>query len=263
MIVHGALIPHTPLLLPTIGGNAHHELTSTLESMARLKESIERHMPDTIVLIKTPEKGRRKKNALHIQLPQKYVAEFSQFGDLITREEFTCDTVLAAELKDELRRADIPISSVSKESLEYTASIGLVTLCAKLPVKVVVLQPPQTDLDTLFSFGQHLTDVLQKSPKKIVVLAAGDGAHCSKKGKKEKYEHICLPFDYMFNDAVQKKSSTALLSTNREEMTTLNACAVEPAVVLRGILDSLSWTANMLSYEAPFGVGYSVIEFSV
>lgn len=263
MIVSAALVPHTPLLLPSVGGSARDSLKTTLAGMARLKESLTHTAPDTIVLIKTPERGRRRRSVFHIQLPQHYAVELSKFGDLVTREEYLCDTVLGAELKENLRTADIPVTYASDGQLEYTAGVPLLALCGSSPIKILVIQPPRADLKTLFAFGQRVTSTLQESPKKIVCLAAGDCAHCSKKGKKEGYEHICLPFDYMFNDAAQKKSPHALLSINRDEIATLNACAVEPTVVLRGILDALSWQSRLRSYEAPFGVGYSVIEFTL
>lgn len=263
MIVSAALVPHTPLLLPSIGGDGRDSLKATLAGMAHLKESLVRIAPDTVMLIKTPERGRRRARVFHIQLPQSYTVELSQFGDLVTREEYLCDTVLGAELKENLRTTDIPVTYASDEQLEYTAGVPLLALFEKSPIKLLVIQPPRTDLQTLFAFGQRVTSTLQESPKKIVCLAAGDCAHCIKKGKKEGYEHTCLPFDYMFNDAAQKKSPKALLAINHDEIATLNACAVEPTVLLRGILDAVSWQSRLISYEAPFGVGYSIIEFTL
>lgn len=261
MIVSAALVPHSPLLLPTVGAEARENLAQTLSGLARLISSLREQSPDTVVLIKTPEHGRKRRTVFQLQVPQRYAVDVSQFGDLITKDEFSCDTVLGGELKNNFRDSSITLAYTSETALEYTASIPLMTLFRGTSVKVLVLQPPNTDFDTLYSFGARLTSTLQRPTKRIACLAAGDCAHCIKKGKKEGYEHVCLPFDYMFLDALQKKSPNALRAIKREDVVRLNACAVSPSLVLRGMLDSLSWTARPLSYEAPFGVGYAVVEF--
>lgn len=253
MIVSAALIPHSPLLIPSIGKDAHDKLTKTLEGFAMLKSSLSNLGIDTVVLIKTPEQGRRRRTVFELQLAQQYTVDVSTFGDLVTKGSFACDTVLGTEIKCNIRDANISLALTSNDYPEYTAGIPLLTLFDGLPVKVVIVQPPDTDALTLFSFGCALTNTLQRSAKHIVCLAAGDCAH----------GQICLPFDYMFIDALQKKTPDALLAIKREDARKLNACAVQPSIVLRGILDSLSWSARLLSYEAPFGVGYTVIEYRV
>lgn len=263
MIIASALVPHTPLLIPTIGKDAREQMKKTIEGLHRLKEHFAQHNPDTVILIKTPERGRRRKTAFQIQLPAKYTIDLNEFGDLMTKGEFVCDTVLGTELKTRVRDSKLSLTYVSTEPLEYTASVPLLALFGTFPVKVIIVQPPQTDYETLFAFGTALTATLQESSKRIICIAAGDCAHCTHKGKKQSHEQVCLPFDYMFMDALQKKSPDALLAMKPEEVRTLNACAVPPALVLHGILDSLSWNARLISYEAPFGVGYCVMEYSV
>lgn len=253
MIVSAALIPHSPLLLPSIGKDAHDKLTKTLEGLAALKSSLSHLDVDTVVLIKTPERGRRRRTVFELQLAQQYTIDVSTFGDLTTKGSFACDTVLGTEIKGNIRDAHISLTLTSNDYPEYTAGIPLLALFEGLPIKVVIVQPPDTDAHTLFSFGCALTNTLQRSAKHIVCLAAGDCAHAQ----------MCLPFDYMFIDALQKKTPDALLSIKREDARKLNACAVQPSIVLRGIIDSLSWSAHLLSYEAPFGVGYTVLEWRV
>ncbi|MBI4252947.1 hypothetical protein HY623_02065 [Candidatus Uhrbacteria bacterium] len=263
MIVSAALIPHSPLLLPSIGKDAHDMLVKTLEGLATLKASCANLGVDTVVLIKTPEQGRRRRTVFELQLAQQYCVDVSKFGDLVTKGSFACDTVLGTEIKGNIRDAHISLALISNDYPEYTAGIPLLTLFEGLPIKVVIVQPPDTDTRALFAFGCALTSTLQRSAKRIICLAAGDCAHCVKKGKKEEHEKICLPFDYMFIDALRKKAPDALLSIKREDVRRLNACAVQPSIVLRGILDSLSWNTHLLSYEAPFGVGYTVLEYRV
>lgn len=261
MIIAAGLVPHTPLLLPTLGKNAADALMQTSGAIEKLKESFSAQNLETVVLIKTPERGRRRRTMFQIQLPQNYRVDLSEFGDLVTQGTFVCDTVLGTELKNAARSAHVPLAYIGEEKLEYTASVPLLSLFGRQKVKVIVVQPPDTDGAALYAFGKALTAPLQESHKRVACIATGDCAHCVRKGKKENHEQVCLPFDYMFLDALKKKSTDALLAMRREEISRLNACAVQPALVLRGIIDSLSWNAHLLSYEAPFGVGYTVLEY--
>lgn len=261
MIVAAGIVPHTPLLTPTLGKDAADTLVKTSRAIEELKKSFSAQSAETIILIKTPERGRRRRTVFQIQLPQSYRVDLSEFGDLITQGTFSCDTVLGVELKGSVRDAHIPLAYTGEEKLEYTASVPLLSLFGAQKIKVIVVQPPDTENSVLYAFGKSLAAALQESSKRLICLAAGDCAHCVRKGKKENHEQICLPFDYMFMDALQKKSADALLAIRRDEISRLNACAVQPALTLRGIIDSLSWNAHLLSYEAPFGVGYTVLEY--
>lgn len=261
MIIVAGIVPHTPLLLPTVGKDVADALMQTSGAIEKLKESFSAQNPETVILIKTPERGRRRRTVFQIQLPQNYHVDLSEFGDLVTQGIFACDTVLGTELKNAARSAHVPLTYTGEEKLEYTASVPLLSLFGTQKIKTIVIQPPDTDGAALYAFGGALTSALQESQKRVVCIAAGDCAHCVRKGKKESHEQICLPFDYMFLDALKKKSADALLAMRREEISRLNACAVQPSLVLRGIIDSLSWNAHLLSYEAPFGVGYAVLEY--
>jgi len=263
-IVYSAIVPHSPLLLPTIGKDAYSTLQKTTDALATVRKAIEEKQVETLILLTTSDEHKKHSSLFRILLPTEYTAEFTEFGDLMTTWSCPSDTVLAAEAKNDLARAEIKTTFKSDSLLDYPAGVPLFTLVKEGSLKIIVIQPAEVDLQSLFAFGQILHSTFQSSQKRIACIASGDLAHCGKKkSTHEHYAKTCLPFDYMFLDALQKKRPEPLLSFDYKGSEKLGACALPVTVVLHGMLDQIDWTVSVLSYEAPFGVGYAVVEFLV
>ncbi|MBI4600254.1 hypothetical protein HY732_05045 [Candidatus Uhrbacteria bacterium] len=263
-ILYSALVPHSPLLIPTIGKDAHALLRGTSDALDSVKKTLEEKRIETVVLLTTSDEHRKHGSLFRIMLPQSYAADFAEFGDLITTWSAPSDTVLGTEIKNDLARARIKTNFKSDPNLDYTAGVPLALLVKSGTMNAVVIRPAETDNRSLFRAGTVIHAALQRSAKRIACIASGDLAHCGeKKASHEHYAKTCLPFDYLFLDALKKKHSESLLSFNYADSEKLGACALPVSLVLRGILEGMGWQPNTLSYEAPFGVGYTVTEFVV
>jgi aromatic ring-opening dioxygenase catalytic subunit (LigB family) len=261
-ILYSALVPHSPLLLPAIGKEARSSLQNTLTALEQVKSAIQEKNIETLVLLTVSDEHKKHGSLFRIILPPAYSAEFGEFGDLVTHWSSPSDMVLGTEIKNDLVRADIKTSYKSDPNLDYTAGVPLSLLVKEGGMNVLVITPAETDTVALFSAGRVIHATLQRSPKRIACIASGDLAHCTeKKATHEHYAKTCLPFDYMFLDAVQKKRSETLRAFNAADAEKLGACALPVSIVLRGILDGMHLSPHTLSYEAPFGVGYTATEF--
>lgn len=263
-ILYSALVPHSPLLLPRIGKDSHASLADTTNAFERVKKILEEKNIETLVLLTTSDEHRKHSSLFRITVSQNYTAEFTEFGDLLTSWSSPSDTVLATEIKNDLAHAQIKTTFKSDPCLNYTAGVPLHLLVKEGGMNVLVISPAETDARALFRAGTVIHATLQRSAKRIACIASGDLAHCGeKKATHEHYAKTCLPFDYMFLDALQKKRSETLLEFNYVTAEKLGACALPVSLVLRGIIEGMEWQPNVLSYEAPFGVGYTVTEFVV
>ncbi len=261
-IIYSALVPHSPLLLPRIGKDAHASLAKTTAALEKVKMTLEEKNIETLVLLTTADEHRKHSSLFRITVSQNYSAEFTEFGDLLTTWTSPCDAVLGTEIKNDLAHAQIKTTFKSEPCLNYTAGVPLHLLVKPGGMNVLVISPAETDAHSLFRAGTVIHATLQRSAKRIACIAGGDLAHCSEKNAThEHYAKTCLPFDYMFLDAVQKKRSETLRAFNYADSEKLGACALPVSLVLRGIIEGMEWQPNVLSYEAPFGVGYTVTEF--
>ncbi len=261
-ILYSALVPHSPLLLPTIGKDARDSLQSTITAMEQIKKTLLEKNIETLVLLTTADEHRKHGSFFRIVLPQKYTAEFGEFGDLITTWSSNTDAVLGTEIKNELIKAEIKTNYKSDPRLDYPAGVPLNLLVKRDSINVLVITPAETENDILFAAGSAIQTSLQQSSKRIACIASGDLAHCGvKKATHEHYAKTCLPFDYMFLDALQKNRSETLLAFNRSDAEKLGACALPVSLLLRGVLEGMQWQSQVLSYQAPFGIGHTVTEF--
>lgn len=262
-VVTNALLPHSPLLLPAIGKDSQSALHETLASFEHIKKELVEKGVEVVVLFTTSDEHKKHRKLFRIHLPAQYSAQFSSFGDLVTSAEFPSDPVLGTDIKNELLHANIKISYKSDPKLEYTAGVPLTLLLEKTSIKVIVIEPAEDDNQVLYDIGRVIASPLQRSSKKIACIASGDLARCAQKKSHEHFATTCLPFNYIFLDAVQKKDPKALLEIDRKEAEKMGVCALPVSCVLRGVIDTLTWEANPLSYQAPFDVGYAAIEFIV
>ncbi len=72
MIVFAAIVPHSPLLVPSIGKEHRDKLSATLAAIAEIEQAIYLAKADTLCII-APH-GSRYPDAFSINLSQKYSA---------------------------------------------------------------------------------------------------------------------------------------------------------------------------------------------
>ena len=70
-------------------------------------------------------------------------------------------------------------------------------------------------------------------------------------------------FDKQVLQAVQDLSVKALLGIDRNLVEVAGECGLRPIFFLLGVVGGMDAAAELLSYEAPFGVGYGVVVITV
>ena len=84
-LVFAGIAAHTPLLMPTIGKDGLVVIEKTKTAMEQLERELFAAQPETIIVL-TPH-GDSLPDALSINLNTKYVTNFEEFGDLVTKLE--------------------------------------------------------------------------------------------------------------------------------------------------------------------------------
>lgn len=98
--------------------------------------------------------------------------------------------------------------------------------------------------------------------KKYGLIASGDLSHCLKEDGPYGFNPDGPKFDRHLIDALKRKDVKSILRLE-EIFPEAGDCGLRPFAFLLGILDTsgLKWQADILSYQAPFGVGYLVVRF--
>jgi AmmeMemoRadiSam system protein B len=257
-LVFVAIVPHTPLLLPTVGKERVDDLKKTQAAMEKLAKDLESAQPETVIVI-SPH-GDVIPDALTLNMCPKYVTDFSEFGDLTTKLEWKSDIMLADRINEDFKTKHLPLVLGSIEKLDYGTAVPLTQLLKNLPnVKIVPILTSQLDAKTHFEVGRQLKDEVMGSTKRIAVIASADLSHRVSEDSPEGFSPRGVEFDQLIVDIATRHEHAKIKDVDDAWLKEAQACGARPLAVLYGMIDEVDHEAIAPSYEKPFGVGYLVV----
>ena len=259
MLVFTAITPHSPILLPTIGKENFNLIEKTVRAMKKLEENFYLAKPETVIII-SPH-GLILPESFSISLAKKYHSTLKQFGDLATKLEFKTDLELIHKIKENLE-TKIPLTIISQEELDHGASVPLFYLTEHLKdISLVPLSYSSLDYQTHFEFGQMLREEISKTNKRVAIIASGDLSHRLSPEAPAGFSPQGKTFDNKLIELLKKKDTQGILSLDPDLIKEAGECGLRSIIILLGLLKNLKYQPEILSYEAPFGVGYLVAQF--
>ncbi len=259
MLVFAAITPHTPLLIPTIGKENLKTLEKTAKALEHLSDELYLARADTIVVISSH--ALQHPDAFSINLHDEYLIEFKEFGDLSVSRELSPDLELIAQIQRHMREEKIPFTLNSCASLDYGSGVPLFYLTQGQDVRVVPVAYSNLSAREHLKFGTALKEVIDRSDKRIAVVASGDLSHCLATVSPLGFRPEGELYDTAAQTAVKNFSISTILSLEPETVTMSGQCLNEQLLVLFGVLEKKNVRPEILSYEAPLGVGYLVAQF--
>jgi AmmeMemoRadiSam system protein B len=260
-LVFSAIVPHSPLLLPTIGKENLKRLENTSRAYEKLAASLEASNVETIVII-SPH-GVIQPGSFTMNLNPNFTASFEEFGDFATKAAWAGDLGLAYKIRERLETR-APLQLVSEEKLDHGTTIPLFLLTKKLPtVKIIPLYFSDLSNEEHFKFGQLLNREIIYNKEKIAVIASGDLSHRLGKDSPGGYLPKAKKFDKKVIDYLKQNKNQDLINLDQKEIIEASECGLRSILILAGIMDKIKFQPQLLSYESPFGIGYLVMEFKL
>jgi AmmeMemoRadiSam system protein B len=260
MIVFAAFTPHSPLLLPVIGKEHRKRLKHTLAAMKTLAEHLYAARPETMVILSSH--STMHETAFSMNLHDEYVTDLSRFGDLGTKQEFEPDLALMDGIQRSLRRAEQPMTLDSDAALDHGTAVPLLLLTERLPnIRIVPISYSGLDAKAHVAFGRALREALETSPRRLAVIASGDLSHALSSKAPAGFHKEGKWFDDLAQEALVNSSLSKILAADSEKIKAATECAYRPLLMFLGILEEKHGQSEILSYEAPFGVGLLVVQY--
>jgi len=258
-IVFAAIVPHPPLLIPAIGKKNLNRLKATGASYLELEQDLYASQAETIIII-SPH-GQLMEQAFTMNLSPEFKGNFEEFGDLTTKFKLNGDILLAHRIKEKLETG-LPLQLTSESKLDHGSAIPLYLLTRHLPkIKIIPLYYSGLDLPAHFAFGQKLKNKLMPLPERLAIIASGDLSHRLSKNAPAGYSAKGKKFDKKLIDVLLAKNTQGLINFSPELAAQAQECALKSIVILLGVLEGMKYRPCLLSYEAPFGVGYLAMNF--
>lgn len=260
-IVFAAIVPHPPILIPSIGKENINQLKSTTSGYLKLEQDLYASQADTIIII-SPH-GPIQEKTFTLNLNPEFSGNFEEFGDLVTKFNLIGNIGLAHKIRERMETT-APIKLISERILDHGSSVPLYLLSRHLPkIKIIPLYYSGLDLKAHFNIGKMIKNELLASKKRIAVIASGDLSHRLTKDAPAGFNPEGKKFDKKLIDNLLKKQTNEIIGFEHNFVANAGECGLKSIVIILGILEGIKYEPKLLSYEAPFGVGYLVMNFAL
>ncbi len=251
MIDYACIVPHAPVLVKEVAQDRYVEVEATGEAFASVAASLKRHQPDTVVLI-SPH-GPNQRASFVVCTKAAVEGDLSRFRCPAAHTRAVVDTELAAEL---LKEPDTCPSTEWGENLDWGASVPLLCLQDGLgQARLLLVGICGRDPRTHYHLGRLLERAIARLQRKVAIICSADLSHTVKPETP-----AGARFDHDYCQAVADWDVDWVLSRTPQDRRRAAEDAVPQTSILMGALYERQVKPKVLSYQAPFGVGYMVAE---
>ena len=262
-LVFAAIAPHPPVLVPEIGKDNLKKLKKTKTALEKLELELYAAKPDSILVI-SPH-GQVLADAFNINLSPDYLGDFKEFGDFSLEFRFKSDYMSIQNIRagDETQKA-VNLVLTSQPRIDHGFSVPLYYLTKHLKnLPIIPVTPAELDYQKHFAFGQFLNQRLAIIDKRVAVIASADLSHKLTKDAPAGYSKKGAEFDKKLLDLLKKNDIKGILALDHQLTLEAGVCGLRSIIILLGLISSMNFKPELLSYEGPFGVGYAVVNFNL
>ena len=258
-----AICPHPPIIIPTIGNPIDlKKVSNTIEGMEKLADIFAKSLSDTILII-SPHFPVDLNYFILSHSPTLF-GHFYNFGDFKTELIFKNDLELVGLIEKECKKAKIPLKKAEIKELDHGVLVPIYYLSKKYPnFKIVPLSLSFLSLEEHFKFGEALQASIKQCNKNIGIIASGDLSHRLTFDAPAGYSPHAQKFDKEIIELLKKRDVKGILNMDQDLVEEAGECGYRSIIILLGALSNTEWQPEILSYEAPFGVGYLVMNFNL
>lgn len=252
------LMCHAPIVIPQIAGARAPLCTASSRAMATTAEFLVAHRPTGIVLL-TPHTARFR-SAYGVSEGVTIWGNLEAFGRPDIGSEFDGDTELQAKIRALARERQFDVRPIPSGPLDHGAVVPLQFLKeAGYRGKIVVVGFPQeTSLNSNAIMGQIIRDSLPQNGDTWALLASGDMSHRLAPGAPAGFHPDAARFDRLVVKCVESGNLDHLSSINGDLRNSAAEDVVDSLELACAALNVPNVGTKIISYEAPFGVGYLV-----
>jgi len=259
-LVFAGITPHSPVLVPSIGQEHLDRLKKTTGAIRTLEQELYASFPDTILII-SPQ-GPVESEHFTIDINETYRCDLKEFGDFETKMSCKPDGEFIHALREHLEDEEIPVMLRSEEVMDHGIVVPLTHLTGHMKnFTIVPIYPSQHDLRSHFEFGKVIRETIHSTNRRIAVLASVGLSHRLTETAPGGFSPKAKGFDEKVQQLIASKNSAGFVNFDMELAKESGEAGLSVLTILMGILDRLHVEPEILSYEAPFGIGYLVTQY--
>jgi AmmeMemoRadiSam system protein A/AmmeMemoRadiSam system protein B len=260
-IVFSGIVPHPPIMVPEVGGDAVVGVQASIAAMAELTRRIIESGAETVVLI-SPHAPLDAGAFVAYHSP-KLSGDFANFRSPNTRVEFAIDEELLEAITETAARENYEVLNLENYQLDHGSAVPLYFLDRNgWRGRVVALGYSFLSDEDHLKFGNCIRSAAERIGGPIAFVASGDLSHRLKPEAPAGYNPAARRFDNEVVDAIHNGSPEDIIAIDQDLRRIAGECGYRSMLVALGVAQDLPRACEVLSYEAPFGVGYLVAQLT-
>jgi MEMO1 family protein len=263
MLLKGAfIVPHPPLILPEVGGGRQKTVQRTIDAYEKAARQIKSLAPDTLVIATPHAMGYSE--YFTVSSGEGSRGSFGDFGAPEVELEVLHDQALSQRISflAEAQGLSVRRAKDSCDTLDHGTMIPLYFLRAQgLEIPIVRISISGLSPEDHRSLGRCVTRAARELGRSFVFIASGDLSHKLKEEGPYGYAAEGPVFDRCIREAVENCEFSRFFEFEEKFCRRAAECGLRTFQMLAGVMEGMEVQSELLSYEAPFGVGYMVAAF--
>lgn len=265
MAVVGAfMVPHPPLIIPEVGRGEEQEIKDTIQAYKKAAKKIAELKPDTIV-IATPHSVMYG-DYFHISPGESADGDFSQFGAPNVKIHADYNVPFVQELCLLADEEEFMAGMLGQKDnhLDHAAMIPLYFINQEYQdYKVVRVGLSGLSFADHYTLGEYIKETSDRLDSRTVFIASGDLSHRLKEDGPYGLSEEGPVYDKRIMEVMGQGDFWKLFDFTEEFCQRAGECGQRAFLIMAGALDRTKVSAEKLSYEGPFGVGYGICAYEV
>jgi AmmeMemoRadiSam system protein A/AmmeMemoRadiSam system protein B len=258
-LVFSAITPHPPIMVPEVGRESISQVVSSIGAMAELTRRLIESGAASVILI-SPHAPLEADSFVAYDGPEVY-GDFTNFRAPGVRFAVAVDNELLAAIKQAAASKNYYVSMLPENELDHGIAVPLYFLLQNgWHGKVVTLGYSFLSNEDHVRFGSCIRNAVEQVGRPVAFIASGDLSHRLKPQAPAGYNPDAHFFDEQVVGALRSNAPEKIVQIDHHLRKLAGECGYRSMLVAIGASSDLPLSCDVLSYEAPFGVGYLVAQ---
>src|SRR5437870_3403572 len=258
-LVFAGIAPHPPIMVPEVGREAIADVRASIAAMSDLTPRVIASGAETVVLI-SPHAPLESDTFVAYDGPQLYVD-----SAMFRTPTATVHAELNDELLNEMARVtaeqNLAMLRIKGDDLDHGTAVPLYFLQRNgWHGRVVALGYSFLSNQDHLRFGHCIRRGVEKLGRPVAFVASGDLSHRLMPDAPAGYNPRAHLFDEEVVEAIRSCATERIVNVDQELRRLAGECGYRSMLVAIGVAEGSEPHCEVLSYEAPFGVGYLVAQ---
>ena len=248
-------------MVPEVGQEASAEVRASIEAMSELTRRLIASRAETVVLI-SPHAPLDVDSFVAYQGPELY-GDFSNFHAPKTQLRVPLDEELLWAITKSAAAENYLVVTIPDCGLDHGTAVPLYFLLQNgWRGRLVALGYSFLSDDDHLRFGASIKKAIDDVGRRVAFIASGDLSHRLKPQAPAGYAPGAYVFDDEIVDALRCNAPERIVQIDQNLRKRAGECGYRSMLVAIGAAETLPLACDVISYEAPFGVGYLVAQIT-